>query len=437
MKRTFLLLVTLVCCLASWGQRSLHFKDVSTELNVFSGKDDEAGMVISCPTTIPLVFESSHDKKVDVYLTEVKGDNTVYYIRLKVGRKYSGRKLTIITSDFKPLVFDGDLSPKALKQYTLYDPDAAFVYGCYYEYRKRGTDFFQKGMYADAKEVYMIAKECSDCPKDTDLDQQIANIDSISFYLKEANKYQEILDFREAANCYLKVMLLNPRDNAVMAKRLEMENQYSSDCNRYVEMAETYYNDGDYDKALELYNKVVKLNCFNSVVAGERIALIQKKKNYRKQRARAFTYQWGSKTPIGISIGNYKNRKAGGYFSLSFHPDIFNAMRKEYDKTKDFEADISAGWTVRPTLKAPVWLFAGLGYTMNAEFLPDEDEYVSSDDEDMKFNSYHAISPEMGLLAKWKFLVLRYTFQYRFAVSKDYKDKIDKTQHSIGFGFCW
>ena len=437
MKRNVLFLLFLVCCMSSWGQRELHYKDVTTALNVFSGKDNEAGMVFSCPTSIPLTFESSHDKVVDVYQTENKGDNTVYYIRLLVGRKYSGRKLTVIASGFKPIYFNGDLSPKELKQYTLYDPDADFVYGCYYEYRKRGADYFQKGMYAEAREVYSIAEECSDCPEDTDLKERIADIDSISFYMSEAERYIDIQDFKQALNLYLKVLTLNPNDNAVVTKRLELENQYTSDCNRYIEIAENYYNDGDYEKALPLYQKVIDLNCFNSMVASERIADIQKKLSRRKQRATAFTYQWGSKTPIGFSIGRYRNRKVGGYFSLSFHPDIFHAMRKDYEKTKDFEADLSFGWTFKPVKQAPIWMFAGIGYTMNAAFIPELDSSDEPIEDEYSFEAYHAVSPEIGLLAKIKFLVLRYTFQYRFAASKDYDDIIDKTQHSVGIGICW
>lgn len=434
--KSLLLLWVLLSCMTAWGQRDLNFKDVTTDLNVFSGKDDEAGMVFSCPTSIPLTFESSHDKEVDVYQTEVKGDNTVYYIRFQVGRKYRGRKLTVITSDFNPLVFTVDLAPKELKQYSLFDPDAAFVYGCYYEYRKRGADYFQEGMYAEAREQYATAKECSDCPADSDLDNRIADIDSISSYLSQAERYKEILDYTQASSFYLKILLLNPGDKAVQAQRLATEYQYSADCNRYANSAETYYDDGDYEKALELYQKVLDLNCFNAVVATERIALIQRKLNSRKQRATVLNYEFGTTTPIGISIGTYKNRRFGGYFTLAFHPDVFKAIRKEYDETKDFEADISFGWTTTLVSKIPVWLFFGPGYTLNGEFLPKLDENDQPTDE-MKFKMYHAISPELGLLGKWKFLVLRYTFQYRFAFSKDYEDKIKKTKHSFGIGVCF
>ena len=65
---------------------------------------------------------------------------------------------TVIASGFNPLVFEVELAPKELKQYSLFDPDAAFVYGCYYEYRKRGADYFQQGMYQEAREQYATAR---------------------------------------------------------------------------------------------------------------------------------------------------------------------------------------------------------------------------------------------------------------------------------------
>lgn len=442
--KTLLLFLLLVLPNALvWGQRSLSFNDVTTELNVFSGADDEAGLVFSCATQIPLKFESSHDKEVDIYQTEIKGDNTVYYIRLKVGRRYQGRKVTVVAPNFMPLVFEVDLQPKALKQYYIFDPDAAFVYGCYYEYRKRGTDFFQKSMYAEAKEQYSTAKGCSDCPVDSDLADRIADIDSILSYVQKADQYTAILDFKQAADYYRQVLRLNPQDQAIQAKRIESELHYSTDCKRYSDSAESYYQSGDFEKALELYEKVVALNCFDAIIASEQIKIIKKKLDNRKQRATVLTYELGTKTPIGFSIGSYKTRRFGGYFSLAFHPDVFHAMRKDYKATKNLEADISFGWSTAFVSTVPVWIFFGPGYTCRGEFVQKTTNSTKatsstgSTDDDMKFKLYSAISPELGVLGKWKMFALRYTFQYRFALSKDYEDKFSKTRHSFGIGFCF
>ena len=60
-----------------------------------------------------------------------------------------------------------------------------------------------------------------------------------------------------------------------------------------------------------------------------------------------------------------------------------------------------------------------------------------SDDNNPTFKIYSAISPEVGLLGKIGPIVLRYTFQYRFAISKEYEDKIKSTRHVFGIGFCF
>ena len=101
----------------------------------------------------------------------------------------------------------------------------------------------------------------------------IADIDSIASFLRQAEQKVKILDYTEASEFYLKALLLNPNDKAVQARRLDVENMYTMDCNRYSGIAESYFNDGDYEKAVELYEKVVEMNCFNSELAARRIGL--------------------------------------------------------------------------------------------------------------------------------------------------------------------
>lgn len=456
-RMSFLTALLLMATVAAFGQRSLEIKDVSSGMNVFSGKDTEAGIVISCPGNIELSFESSHDKVVDVYNKEVKGEEMYYYLRFNTGKKYRGRKLTIRTTDYVPLTIMAELEPKELKQYQLLDPDVEFVYGCYYEYRKRGTDFFQKSMYNEAREQYSIAKECSDCPSDANLDELIANIDSISLFQKQAEEAAALLDYRSASDLYSKILILNPSDINASNKRSECEQMYGTDCKKYFDMAEVYKVDGEYQKALELYQKVVDANCTNALLASEQAKRIRILLQNRKQRSHVFTFEYGGGTsPLGISYGSYKNRKVGHYFTLSLHPDIFYTMRNDYDKCEKAEASIVPfGWTFNPVPKHPYgWIFIGLGYTgvlryetadgeiyEPGTYVEVDGEPVDNEDgsvmEEPKLNVYSAISPEIGVVAKvWRFAV-RYTFQYRFPLGKKYEDRITKTRHSIGVGFCF
>lgn len=449
----FILTFFLVLPFYAFSQRSLEIQDVSTGMNVFSGKDTEAGIVISAPLTIPLTFESTHDKVVDVFNKEIKGEEQLYYIRFNTGKRYRGRKLTIITNDYLPLTIIAELEPKELKQYKIIDPDAEFVYGCYYEYRKRGTEFFQKCMYDEAKEQYLIAKECSDCPENANLDELIANIDSIFLYQKQADEAYELLDYRKSSVLYSKILTLNPSDAQASQKRYESITKYSNDCQKYFDMAEVYKTNGEYDKALELYDKIVSENCGNALVASSEAKKIRILMNSRKQRVKVYAYEYSKNTPIGITTGSYKNKKVGGYFSLSVHQDLFKAFQKDYAEVEKPELNVSFGWTINPVSSFPVWIFFGPGYTGIGEFVDkngdryigeEEEEGVESydttddsDDNNPTFKIYSAISPEVGLLGKIGPIVLRYTFQYRFAISKEYEDKIKSTRHVFGIGFCF
>lgn len=457
------LILFLVCVmsttLVSFAQHNLEVKDVSTGLDVFSGKDTEAGMVISCPANISLTFESSHDKVVDVYNTEQKGEEMYYYLRFQTGKRYRGRKLIIRASDYAPVLIMAELSPKELKRYQLIDPDVEFVYGCYYEYRKRGTDFFQKCMYAEAKEQYSIAKECSDRPADSNLDELIAIIDTISLCQEKAEEAYQLLDYEGAGKYYTRILELNPSDTNASNKRYECIRYFDTDCKKYFDTAEVYYEDGEYDKALELYQKVVDQNCGYAVQASEKAKNIKVMQQSRKQRVRVYAYEYSKSAPIGLTTGSYRQRKVGGYFSLSIHPDLFKALQKDYRKQLEAEMNMSFGWTINPLPKYPVWIFFGPGYTGVGEFV-DEDgnPYIeiegstSSDetdnDADMLYNNdgeeegpsfkiYSAISAELGLMGKIGPLVLRYTYQMRFSISKEYEDKISRSRHVIGVGFCF
>lgn len=453
-KMFFLAALLLMVTVAAFGQRSLEIKDVSSGMNVFSGKDTEAGIVISCPGNIELSFESSHDKVVDVYNKEMKGEEMYYYLRFNTGRKYRGRKLTVRTQDYAPLTIMAELEPKELKQFQLLDPDVEFVYGCYYEYRKRGTDFFQKGMYNEAREQYSIAKECSDCPVDANLDELIANIDSISLFQKQAEEAAALLDYRSASDLYSKILVLNPSDTNASSKRSECMQMYGTDCKKYFDMAEVYKEDGEYQKALELYQKVVDANCTNALLASEQAKRIRILLQNRKQRSHIFTYEYGGGTaPVGISYGSYKNRKVGHYFSLNLHQDIFYTMRNDYDKCQKAEISVTPlGWTINPVRKYPYgWIFWGVGYTGVLRYeTPDGEIYkpgtfVEPDDDadeeawadEPKLKVYSAISPEIGVAAKIWYFAIRYTFQYRFSLSKKYEDRISETRHSIGIGVCF
>ncbi len=445
MKKIITLSLLLLSATVSFAQRSLAIKEVTDGLNVFSGKDTEAGMVISCPGNIELTFESTHDKEVDVFSKELKGENMYYYLRFNTGKKYRGRKLTIRAEGFIDITLGAELSPKQLKEFELEDPDADFVYGCYYEYRKRGNEFFEKSMYSEAKENYIIAKSSSDCPADNNIDKLISDIDSIAVYTKRAEEAADLLDYNTAISNYTNVLALNPNDESVRTLRNTYLNTYRTEYKKYFDMAEVYKAEGEYEKALTLYEKVIDSQYSNTYaqISTEEAKRLRILIRNRQQHAKVLLYEYSVQTPIGISSGTFKTRKAGGYFNLSIHQDIFTLLRSQYDLCDQAELNftpIGINFNIVPEFPH-FWFMAGLGYTGTAKYENEDGSiYIpgtyqeDSGMEKPKLALYHAISPETGLLVKVWRVSLKYTFQYRYALGAEYSDRITPFRHSFGLG---
>jgi hypothetical protein len=154
----------------------------------------------------------------------------------------------------------------------------------------------------------------------------------------------------------------------------------------------------------------------------------------RTKRIHVIAYEFSPSAPFGITTGAYKEKIFSGYFSIRFNADLIESMRKNYDKGKKSELDVSAGWTTMKITTVPIWGFFGIGYTGVAEW-----DYgdTASESEKPTFRVFSAISPEIGILGKLGPVALRYTFQYRFALNKDRQDYIGRFGHVFGLGFCF
>jgi len=149
-------------------------------------------------------------------------------------------------------------------------------------------------------------------------------------------------------------------------------------------------------------------------------------------------------------VGKYKKGGAA-YFSLRLNSSLFETMRNNYENAVRPELNISTGATIK--VYNPIWIFFGPGYTGVGEwFYTNSTEDSGSSNPDLSnkntpvFTVYSAISPEIGLLGKIGPVVLRYTFQYRFALEigntenndkLSIQDYIGTIRHVIGVGFCF
>ena len=149
---------------------------------------------------------------------------------------------------------------------------------------------------------------------------------------------------------------------------------------------------------------------------------------------------------------------------MSLNSKVFEMMRNDC-RTPDMpEVNVNFGWTVK--IVNPVWIFFGPGATTKVyygkyEVTDDHDDIYPNkkgfpndpdgvlkpkDDEkknkkiqeytkdDQKANLAWAISPVIGVCAKYSYFALRLTYQYRFAMDSHLKDFMGSQRLSIGVG---
>jgi len=449
-KLTLIYLLLLFSVTVSLAQRNLELKEKTEALSVFTDKDPaiessggmQAGVIISCPISLQLIFASNVDKSVDVYNTEEKGGSRFYYLRFIIGKYkgaiYDNRILEVSAQNFLPLKFNIDLKPSESKWYEVYDPNATVGVGCFYQYYNEGVELFKKALYQEAQDKYKLSMECNDAPPDLNVKEKIANIDSILSLRRMGDYFFDMLHFKEALTCYQKIISYNKDDQYAIMRNNQSNIKLMDNCNNYFNNAEDYFTSGKYEEAKKLYEFVVQQSCPKSIDANIRLVEINKYLRDRKQRAQAILYEYAINTPIGISAGKYKEGKVAGYFSIRMNSMLFEALRQDSTKAKKPELNISLGWTIK--VIKPVWIFFGPGYTGVGDWVP-------NDKGKNKLIVHSAISPEVGLLGKIGPVVLRYTFQYRFALSdsndpnKDaigqIQDYIGQFRHVFGIGFCF
>jgi tetratricopeptide (TPR) repeat protein len=321
-------------------------------------------------------------------------------------------------------------------RYDVYDPDPTIV-DCYNQLMREGMNLFTNGMYEEAKGKYESVKNCSKVSDIGKVNEQIATIDSIQQWRMMADAAFARSKYADAIKDCQKILEKNPKDEYNRNRLTEARTQLRDDCGAIFRMAQTYFDEKDFGSAKPLYEQVIDKSCNESTLAYEKLREIRSK----KQLPHALTYEYSDKIPIGISSGNYKEHKASGYFTLRFNPEMFELLRTNEDnKELRPELNVSFGWTVK--IVKPVWIFFGPGYTGVGKYIVDEKEGNSGEDEKLKLTIKHAVSPEAGLVGKVNLtdhigLVLRYTFQYRYALEKEATDFIGKTRHVFGVGFCF
>jgi hypothetical protein len=224
----------------------------------------------------------------------------------------------------------------------------------------------------------------------------------------------------------------------------------------------------------------------NTSAAVTRLTEIENMQTSKKNHAHVLTYEISQNQPIGLSTGSYKLKRVGGYFTFRLNTEVFDAARNnpkfyipaniaslkanssedDIDDDANFspEVNISFGWTV-PLFHTimggqtfALHTFFGPGFTAMVQYkwksetlmeYKKEPSYEAMSEKELtakndvfETDNYSrsmkmSVSPEIGICVRWSFVALRYTFQYRFAVKKEYEDFLGKTRSVFGVGVAF
>ena len=465
-KKTFLSICLFLIGNMAFAQGVLQMTDISQPNDVFSSAEDEAAVIIRCHESIPLKFISTMDKSADPFQTELQGTDSVYYIAFPTGNRYRGRELTIIARGYSPVVLNLELQPKQLLSYQIIDPNATVDAGCYREHRNKGIEEIKNANYEEARNQFIVARECSDCDTEEN-EKNIANADSLILFRAQAEEAFKMLDYVHAGKLYSKVIALNPYDTYATNRNTICVQNFSKECGAIFSKAEFYYSEHDFDKAKELYEQVIAKECTNNLaIATERLNAINLQQRARRDHSHVISYEYRKDVPIGIHTGSYNMHKAGGFFQLDLNTTVFDAARSDcrYGDKNFAEMNMAFGWTIK--IVNPVWIHFGPGFTGKmyyGTYLKDKYPTIGYGESDLldtkemgndltlpkseipeqyedgwkKANFAFGVSPVIGLTFKYSYFALRLTYQYRWSIQSKLKDFVGTSRLSVGVGVAF
>ena len=464
-KRTFIFAFLLLICCMIQAQNVLEVKDISQPNDVYSSPNDEAAIIIRCHTSIPLKFISSMDKSAEPFRTEVQGSDSVYYIAFPTGDRYRGRELTISSRGYSSVIISLELHPKQLLSFQITDPNALVDAGCYRGHRNKGIEEIKNSNYEEARNQFVIARKCSDVDN-IENEKNIAMADSLIMFRQKGDLAFKLLDYVTASKYYMLILSMNAYDNYASNRNTLCVQNVTQECATLFTKAEFYYSEKEYDKAKELYERIVARECPNMVIATERLNSISSSERSKKDHASVLTYEFMKDAPIGLSYGKYNMHKVGGFIQFSMNGIILDAIRSNcmYGDEKFPEVNLSFGWTVK--IANPVWIHFGPGITDKmyyGTYVKDKYPTIGYGETDLldknemgddlklpkdkaperykngwgKANHAIAASPAVGLTIKYKWFAIRGTFHYRWAIQSGLQDFIGKSRFTIGAGIAF
>lgn len=452
--RLILCLIALFEGFYAFPQEKLHklsVKDITPELSVYPCQNrPEALVVIHCPENFELEFKSNVDKELNITRSQ-EGNEKTYSIVFKTreeGTTFSGRVLTIIAPSFNNAYLMLNLKEKEKKEYLVSDPYSD-LRSMFYISLDKGHELFSEGMYLQAKDQYNKAKQCPEYfEEEHSVDEQMSLCDSMILWTQIVDTAEARGDIYKAKN-YLALMTnKNSNCSTLRERHYNMAMSYNTRCNADMITGEKYMLDKYYDKAKAVYQNAVAMRNPRTAEAELKLHEIEKITYNKTHKARTFMYQYTENRPIGLMYAKCMPTKASGYFSLSMNKQSFDLLFNTntlYEKPLlDYEVGISAGWTI-PIFRSYVFaFFTPFSYTCggySSEGVDDDGNIITEPASflDQKIHLYHAVSPEVGLIAKYWHVALSYKYQYRYWIGDcdGLRDMLGTSKHTIGIGVSW
>lgn len=463
MKRLVITLCILLMGFFSYGQTLKEFEVFKIKNNETHSCEDreEFQAIFRCSKKINLHFSSDSDKDGDVQPScESTANENIYRINFPAhSKKYKNRVLTIEAAGFSKVRLPRfNFGNHETVEYSLRNPydkeDNPF-----YRSQAQGDSLMGKFNYDEAHNAYSRCKMFPEYKEESNkhvIDKQLEKIDSIQSWRQMGDKYMENMRYKDAARMFKKIYDEIPDDPVSHTKWNESMTKFDSYCSEYMSQAESHFKNHEYKKAKEFYQNIINMQCGNAQTAREQIRLCDAKINARMNHNHFILWEFGLKDnqadypnmalPLGITIGNCRPRRGGGYWSVRTHMDAFkmiNTLNREKEHGLKSEANMSVGGTghiyAPGGMKPGLWYHIGLGYTgcgIDLDETSDKDRYKWK----------HAVSPEAGLIFKWTYFALKYTFQYRGWIQGDKVEmmnpadtevKLSSMRHYISVGVAW
>ena len=470
------------------AQSIINVQDISRANDIFTNSGDSALIMVRGHKSIELKFylskgsESSKTQPFNPSRTEIDAsEDSIYYFVFPTGPKYRGQTLTIASIDGSSVPVDIDLEPKQVKTYRVSRPFNLIIEKCYIKHRDKALEEIGKGHFTEALDELRLANDCFD----KDSVENAKNIGYVNMLIKRRRNGDEAYEkrnYKEASEHYMFLHYLNPSDTLSEKRYKACQDWLTYERNKLHDKAVQSYNSKDYKNAESLFNEVISKsdeldNVYNrnnyksqatewlNKIDYENIRMNEKKIR-RSTFKHSLIYEYRKDTPIGFSYSSLTNSKTGGFIQIDLNTMLFEEFRSEckYGDTRFAEFNLGLGWTRK--LFNFLWIHYGPGLTFKiyhgsyqgskypkigygeSDLLDlnymGEDVSLPKDEIPEKYekgwkkaNTAFAISPVVGIDLKIHFIVLRLTYQYRFATDAKLGDFIGRNRISFGAGVAF